>query len=108
MARDLSSVQAPDNVWAMAQQLDEVAQLIGLNDSIHGYLRQPKRVLEVSVPARMDDGGFRIFTGYRVQHNMARGPGKGGPGRTGLGRSGPGWDGPEWHHGSRRRVPAAA
>ncbi len=79
MARDLSSVQAPDNVWAMAQQqLDEVAQLIGLNDSIHGYLRQPKRVLEVSVPARMDDGGFRIFTGYRVQHNMARGPGKGG------------------------------
>ncbi|HEY1653921.1 MAG TPA: Glu/Leu/Phe/Val dehydrogenase [Candidatus Tumulicola sp.] len=78
-ARDLSSVQAPDNVWEMAQrQLDEVARVIGLNDSIHGYLRQPKRVLEVSVPARMDDGTFRIFTGYRVQHNMARGPGKGG------------------------------
>jgi glutamate dehydrogenase (NAD(P)+) len=59
-------------------QLDEVAALIGLNESIHGYLRQPKRVLEVSVPARMDDGTFRMFTGYRVQHNMARGPGKGG------------------------------
>ncbi|HVA34364.1 MAG TPA: Glu/Leu/Phe/Val dehydrogenase [Candidatus Baltobacteraceae bacterium] len=79
MAQDLSAVQARDNVWEMAQhQLDEVARLIGLNESIHGYLRQPKRVLEVSVPARMDDGGFRIFTGYRVQHNMARGPGKGG------------------------------
>lgn len=79
MARDLSAVQAPDNVWGMAQQqLDEVARLIGLNDSIHAYLRLPKRVLEVSVPARMDDGTFRVFTGYRVQHNMSRGPGKGG------------------------------
>ncbi|HZY99359.1 MAG TPA: Glu/Leu/Phe/Val dehydrogenase [Candidatus Baltobacteraceae bacterium] len=79
MAQDLSAVAAAENVWQMAQrQLDEVAQLIGLNESIHGYLRQPKRVLEVSVPVRMDDGSFRMFTGYRVQHNMARGPGKGG------------------------------
>ncbi len=63
----------------MAQkQLDEVAKLIGLNESIHGYLREPKRVLEVSVPVRMDDGRFRMFEGYRVQHNMSRGPGKGG------------------------------
>jgi glutamate dehydrogenase (NAD(P)+) len=79
MAQDTSAVQAVENVWEMAkQQLDEVATLIGLNESIHGYLRQPKRVLEVSVPARMDNGSFRMFTGYRVQHNMARGPGKGG------------------------------
>ncbi len=79
MERDLSAVAASDNVWEMAQQqLDDVAALIGLSDSIHGYLRQPKRILEVSVPARMDDGAFRMFTGYRVQHNMARGPGKGG------------------------------
>ncbi len=79
MANDLSAVQSRDNVWEMAQrQLDEVASLIGLNESLHGYLRQPKRVLEVSVPVRMDDGGFRMFTGYRVQHNLARGPGKGG------------------------------
>ena len=79
MAQDLSAVAAGENVWHMAQrQLDEVAQLIGLNESIHGYLRQPKRVLEVSVPVRMDDGSFRMFTGYRVQHNLARGPGKGG------------------------------
>jgi glutamate dehydrogenase (NAD(P)+) len=79
MAEDLSAVQARDNVWEMARrQLDEVALLIGLNESIHGYLRQPKRVLEVSVPVRMDNGAFRMFTGYRVQHNMARGPGKGG------------------------------
>src|SRR5579871_2859962 len=79
MTQDLSAVQARENVWEMAQQqLDEVGMLIGLNESIHGYLRQPKRVLEVSIPARMDNGGFRIFTGYRVQHNLSRGPGKGG------------------------------
>src|SRR5579864_3771110 len=79
MAQDLSAVQSRDNVWEMAQrQLDEVGSLIGLNESLHGYLRVPKRVLEVSVPARMDNGGFRMFTGYRVQHNMSRGPGKGG------------------------------
>ena len=79
MAQDLSAVQSRDNVWEMAQrQLDEVGSLIGLNESLHGYLRQPKRVLEVSIPARMDNGGFRMFTGYRVQHNLSRGPGKGG------------------------------
>ena len=79
MPQDLSAIQAGDNVWEMAQrQLDEVARLIGLNESIHGYLRVPKRVLEVSVPVRMDDGSFRMFAGYRVQHNMSRGPGKGG------------------------------
>jgi glutamate dehydrogenase (NAD(P)+) len=79
MAQDLSAVQARDNVWEMAQrQLDEVGLLIGLNESLHGYLRVPKRVLEVSVPVRMDNGNFRMFTGYRVQHNLSRGPGKGG------------------------------
>jgi glutamate dehydrogenase (NAD(P)+) len=79
MTLDISAVQAQQNVWEMAQQqLDDVARLIGLNESIHGFLREPKRVLEVSVPVRMDSGGFRMFKGYRVQHNMARGPSKGG------------------------------
>ncbi len=76
---DRSALQAPQNVWDMAQQqLDEVAHLIGLTEGIHLFLRQPKRVLEVSVPVHMDDGRVRVFTGYRVQHNMARGPAKGG------------------------------
>lgn len=76
---DRSVTAVPDNVWDMAQQqLDEVATLIGLNDAIHQYLRVPKRVLEVSVPVRMDSGAFRLYAGYRVQHNMSRGPGKGG------------------------------
>ena len=78
MAVETSTVQTI-NVWQMAQQqLDDVAGLIGLNESIHGYLREPKRILEVSVPVRMDDGVFRMFRGFRVQHNMARGPSKGG------------------------------
>ena len=76
---DRSAVTASENVWAMAQQqLDEVAKLIGLSDGIHQFLRVPKRVLEVSVPVTMDDGRVQMFPGYRVQHNMARGPGKGG------------------------------
>ncbi|HXW51350.1 MAG TPA: Glu/Leu/Phe/Val dehydrogenase [Candidatus Acidoferrales bacterium] len=76
---DRSAVQASLNVWQMAQrQLDDIAQIIGLDASIHGYLREPKRVLQVSVPVRMDSGTHRVFEGYRVQHNMARGPGKGG------------------------------
>ncbi len=79
MTLDISAVQAEQNVWEMAQeQLDDVARLIGLNESIHGYLREPKRVLEVSVPARMDNGVFRMFKGFRVQHNLSRGPSKGG------------------------------
>ncbi len=76
---DRSIAQSGLNVWQMAQsQLDDVAQLIGLQPSVHGFMREPKRVLTVSIPVRMDDGSFRMFEGYRVQHNMARGPGKGG------------------------------
>jgi glutamate dehydrogenase (NAD(P)+) len=76
---DRSAVQASLNVWQMAQrQLDNIAEITGLDASIHAYLREPKRVLQVSVPVRMDSGSHRVFEGYRVQHNMSRGPGKGG------------------------------
>ncbi|MDQ6932132.1 MAG: Glu/Leu/Phe/Val dehydrogenase [Candidatus Eremiobacteraeota bacterium] len=76
---DRSAAQSTQNVWKMAQaQLDDVAQLAGLNQSVHAYLREPKRILQVSVPVRMEDGIFKMFEGYRVQHNLSRGPGKGG------------------------------
>ena len=76
---DRSAAQSEKNVWQMAQaQLDDVAQLIGLDASVHAYLRVPKRVLTVSVPCEMDDRSLRVFEGYRVQHNMSRGPAKGG------------------------------
>ena len=76
---DRSAVQSQQNVWQMAQrQLDEVANLIGLDENIHAYLREPKRILTVSVPVGMDNGKLKVFEGYRVQHNLSRGPGKGG------------------------------
>ena len=65
--------------WEVAlQQLDGVAERLKLDRGIHQRLRNPKRILTVSVPIRMDDGREEVFTGYRVQHNLSRGPGKGG------------------------------
>ena len=67
------------DIWGMAvRQLDTVAEKVGLNANIHEKLRHPKRALIVSIPTRMDDGSVNVFTGYRVQHNLDRGPGKGG------------------------------
>ena len=60
------------------EQLDSVAAKIGLEPNIHARLRQPQRALTVSIPVAMDVGGEQVFTGYRVQHNGARGPVKGG------------------------------
>src|SRR5687767_15095997 len=49
-----------------------------LDPNLHEVLKHPMRSLEVAVPVRMDNGTIRVFTGYRVQHSMARGPAKGG------------------------------
>ena len=57
---------------------DESAQRLALPDGCREMLRQPWRELRVQVPVRMDDGHIEVFTGYRVQHNGARGPYKGG------------------------------
>lgn len=67
------------NPWQMAcQQLDNVAQRINLDPNVLCKLRHCKRALIVSIPIRMDDGNVRVFEGYRVQHNLERGPAKGG------------------------------
>ncbi|MGD9496300.1 MAG: Glu/Leu/Phe/Val dehydrogenase [Armatimonadota bacterium] len=69
----------PVNVLEGAlQQLDEAAALLDLDPGIHAKLRKPRRAVMVSVPTRMDDGRYEVFLGYRVQHNMDRGPCKGG------------------------------
>jgi glutamate dehydrogenase/leucine dehydrogenase len=60
------------------QQVDIVADLIGLDKGVTEVLKHPKRELTVNFPVRMDDGSYRVFTGHRVQYNMARGPTKGG------------------------------
>ncbi|MGI8916505.1 MAG: Glu/Leu/Phe/Val family dehydrogenase [Chloroflexota bacterium] len=60
------------------QQFDAVAERLQLDPGIAAILRRPKRELTVNFPVKMDDGSIRVFTGYRVQHNMIRGPAKGG------------------------------
>jgi glutamate dehydrogenase len=59
-------------------QFDQVAEKIGLDGATRDFLRQPMREYHFSIPVHMDDGSRKIFRGYRVQHNDARGPAKGG------------------------------
>lgn len=68
-----------ENPWKVAQtQFDICAEMLGLEDWLRLKLREPRRVISVSIPVKMDDGSFKVFTGYRCQHNTARGPAKGG------------------------------
>ena len=60
------------------QQVDIVADILGLTPGVREVLKHPKRELTVNFPVRLDDGSYKVFTGYRVQYNMARGPSKGG------------------------------
>lgn len=70
---------AEQNPFAIAQrQLDECAKIIKLDAATHAMLRDPMRELHVTFPVRMDDGAFKVFHGFRVQYNDARGPTKGG------------------------------
>lgn len=59
-------------------QFDMAAEYLKLDQSLRQILRTPKRVLEVSIPTKMDNGQVKVFSGFRVQHNVARGPAKGG------------------------------
>lgn len=60
------------------QQLDEAAAIMNLDRTAHSILREPQRTLVVNFPAKMRDNSVKTFTGFRVQYNDARGPGKGG------------------------------
>ena len=67
------------NAFEMAQrQFDRVADILDLDQSTRELLRVPQREYHVSIPVRMDDGKVKVFRGFRVQHNDARGPSKGG------------------------------
>jgi len=67
------------NSFEMAQQqFDRVADLLDLDQPSRELLRVPLREYQFSIPIRMDDGSTKVFRGFRVQHNDARGPGKGG------------------------------
>ena len=68
-----------DNVWVAAQHdLDIAAERLQLDPGMHQVLRVPKRELEVHFPVTFDDGTVQVFTGYRVHHNLNRGPATGG------------------------------
>jgi glutamate dehydrogenase (NAD(P)+) len=60
------------------KQFDHVADQIGLDTSVRELLRQPSREYHFTIPVKMDDGTTKIYNGYRIQHNDARGPAKGG------------------------------
>ena len=67
------------NPFQVAQaQFDKVAALLELDEGVRELLRQPLREYHFTIPVRMDDGTVRVFKGFRVQHNDARGPAKGG------------------------------
>jgi glutamate dehydrogenase (NAD(P)+) len=70
---------AHQSAWESARlQLADAARVLDLDDSTHELLATPRRALTVSVPVRRDDGHVEVLQGYRVQHNLARGPAKGG------------------------------
>ncbi|CAN5693417.1 Glu/Leu/Phe/Val dehydrogenase [soil metagenome] len=67
------------DAWRVAQrQFDIAADRLELDPGLRAVLREPRRELKVSIPVKMDDGGVQVFHGYRVQHNLGRGPAKGG------------------------------
>jgi glutamate dehydrogenase (NAD(P)+) len=77
MHDDVSSA-APNPYQMAVQQFDLAADKLNLSEDMREILRQPKRELTVHFPVRLDNGRIHTFTGYRVQHNVNRGPAKGG------------------------------
>jgi glutamate dehydrogenase (NAD(P)+) len=70
---------APGSLWEQSlAQLNAVAEATQMDPALYEIVRRPHRVVEVTFPVRMDSGAIGVFIGYRVQHNIARGPGKGG------------------------------
>ncbi|HWE53060.1 MAG TPA: Glu/Leu/Phe/Val dehydrogenase [Bryobacteraceae bacterium] len=67
------------NPWLSAEaRFDNAAEKLNLDDGMRKVLRSPAREVTVNIPVPLDDGRLEVFTGYRVQHSIARGPGKGG------------------------------
>ena len=79
MVQKMTRERPESSAYATAlAQFDAVADRLHLEEGIRGMLRAPRRELTVNFPVHMDDGNVRVFTGYRIQHSLARGPAKGG------------------------------
>jgi glutamate dehydrogenase (NAD(P)+) len=73
------SMEQELNPWLAAEaRFNEAAERLNLDEGLQKVLRTPAREITVAIPVQMDDGRLEVFTGYRVQHSIARGPGKGG------------------------------
>jgi glutamate dehydrogenase (NAD(P)+) len=73
------SLEQETNPWVAAEaRFDEAAEKLNLDDGMRKVLKSPAREITVNIPVGLDDGRLEVFTGYRVQHSIARGPGKGG------------------------------
>jgi glutamate dehydrogenase (NAD(P)+) len=76
--QELESVKETNPFDAMVARFDVAAKKLGLDEGLYQILITPDREIGVALPIQMDNGSLRVFKGYRVQHNMARGPAKGG------------------------------
>jgi glutamate dehydrogenase (NAD(P)+) len=73
------SLEQEKNPWLAAEaRFDEAANRLNMDDGLRKVLRAPAKEITVHIPVQLDDGRLEVFTGYRVQHSIARGPGKGG------------------------------
>jgi len=75
---DAKEIKEDNPFESMMQRFDEAASQLNLDPNIYKILRWPNREITLYIPVLMDDGNYQVFTGYRVQHNFARGPAKGG------------------------------
>lgn len=75
---DAKEIKEENPFESMMHRFDEAATLLKLDPNIYKILRWPNREITLYIPVMMDDGNYQVFTGYRVQHNFARGPAKGG------------------------------
>jgi len=75
---DAKEIKEENPFESMMQRFDEAAAKLNLDPNIYKILRWPNREITLYIPVMMDDANYQVFTGYRVQHNFARGPAKGG------------------------------
>ena len=75
---DAKEIKEENPFESMMERFDEAAHKLNLDPNIYKILRWPNREITLYIPVLMDDGNYQVFTGYRVQHNFARGPAKGG------------------------------
>ncbi len=78
ISRQVAGISEKNQFDIAVEQFDRAADIMQLDGNSREILRKPQRILSVSIPVRMDGGSIQVFSGYRCQHNNARGPYKGG------------------------------